>query len=82
MTEIKKGTVIIAKDVVTENIYSFKVVVERLDKDYFRLVNINSNMIMSEFKSEKQDELIDYIKNLGYGSKITKILNENLLWRK
>lgn len=62
--EIKKGTNIVAKHINSSREINYKVVVERLDKDYFRLLNVDSSMVMSGFKSIHTEGVIDYIENV------------------
>lgn len=59
---IKKGTNIVAKHpIANREPFHYRVVVERLERDYYRLINMKSLMVMSGFKSENPQDAIKYI---------------------
>lgn len=76
MNEIKKGTIIVSRHINTDTVHAYQVLVERLNEDYFRLINLHSNMIMSGFKTLDINEVTNYIEGLGYGHEILEIINE------
>lgn len=73
---IKKGTIITAKQASQDGSFTireYKVMQERLDKTYYRLINLKTDMIMSQFKTMNTNEIIPYIEQLGYGQEIISI---------
>jgi hypothetical protein len=74
--EIKKSTVITARHKTDGAMRTYLVTKERMeDGDYFRVLNINTNMIMSGFKTKDANEIVSYIEGLGKGHEIIKIIN-------
>jgi hypothetical protein len=76
VAKVKKGVIINSVHIESGTPYSYKVVVERVVGDCFRLINVKNDMIMADFKTTDPERVISYIEGLGNGHRVVSIINQ------
>lgn len=61
MNVLECGSKIKVKHQKTGNFINYRLVVERLSEDYYRLINEDSHKIMSGFKTTNKEDIVKYI---------------------